>query len=64
MTAGSTYTVLSHCWGKNPQHIMLKNSTVEMLKTGIALSLLPKTFQDAIAVTRMFQIQYIWIDSL
>jgi hypothetical protein len=64
MTAGNPYTVLSHCWGKDPQRIMLTKSTVEMLKEGIALSSLPKTFQDAIAVTRTFQIQYIWIDSL
>lgn len=27
-------------------------------------SSLPKTFQDAIAITRMLNIQYIWIDSL
>jgi hypothetical protein len=64
MIAGAAYTVLSHCWGKNPQHIMLTKSTVEMLKTGIALSSLPKTFQDAIAITRIFDIQYVWIDSL
>jgi hypothetical protein len=64
MIAGSAYIVLSHCWGKNPQHVMLTKSTVEMLKEGIALSSLPKTFQDAIAITRTFGIQYIWIDSL
>ncbi|CAI9634103.1 unnamed protein product [Alternaria burnsii] len=62
--AGAGYTVLSHCWGKNPQQIKLTKRTEETLKQGIALSSLPKTFQDAIAVTRLFQIQYIWIDSL
>jgi hypothetical protein len=64
LSAGTVYTVLSHCWGKNAQQIMLTKSTEETPKKGIALSSLPKTFQDAIAVTRMFQIQYIWIDSL
>jgi len=64
MIAGASYAVLSHCWGKTPQRIMLTKSTVGMLKEGIALSSLPKTFRDAVAVTRIFQIQYIWIDSL
>lgn len=64
MIVGASYTVLSHCWGKEPQHITLTESTEKMLQDGVALSSLPKTFQDAIAVTRMFQIQYIWIDSL
>lgn len=64
MIAGAAYTTLSHCWGKRPQQIMLTKLTVDMLKEGIALSSLPKTFQDAIAVTRMFQVQHIWIDSL
>ena len=62
--AGSSYTVLSHCWGKQPQPIMLTKLTVKMLKDGVPQSSLPKTFQDAITVTRMFYIQYIWIDSL
>jgi hypothetical protein len=64
MVSGAAYTVLSHCWGKPSQNLMLRKSTLEILKEGIALSSLPKTFQDAIAVTRTFQIQYIWIDSL
>ncbi|KAL1791772.1 hypothetical protein ACET3X_009523 [Alternaria dauci] len=64
MVAGASYTVLSHCWGKDPQRVMLKKSTEKMLKEGISSSSLPKTFQDAIVVTRMFKIQYIWIDSL
>jgi len=62
--AGSFYTVLSHCWGEQPQPIMLTKSTIKMLKEGVPQSSLPKTFQDAIIVTRMFSIQYIWIDSL
>lgn len=35
-----------------------------MFKEGIPWSLLSRTFQDAITVTRKFQVQYIWIDSL
>jgi hypothetical protein len=63
-TTGAAYSVLSHCWGEGPQQIMLTSSTVDMFKEGISWSSLPKTFQDAILVTRRFEIQYIWIDSL
>ncbi|KAF1352652.1 heterokaryon incompatibility, partial [Lizonia empirigonia] len=31
---------------------------------GVADTQLPKTFQQAVAVTRQLQIQYIWINSL
>lgn len=62
--AGAGYTVLSHCWGTHPQRAVLTKSTVDMFKEGIPWSLLSRTFQDAIIVTRKFQIRYIWIDSL
>jgi hypothetical protein len=35
-----------------------------MLQDGIVLSVLPKTFQDAIFVTRMLGIRFLWIDLL
>jgi len=63
-TTNEAYTVLSHCWGKNPHHVMLTKATVDMLRNGIPSSCLPKTFQDAVAVTRRFKKKYIWIDSL
>jgi hypothetical protein len=39
-------------------------STLEDRKREIPLSILPRTFQDAILVTRRLGIQYVWIDSL
>ena len=35
-----------------------------MLYNGISVSMLPKTFQDAVYVTRILGIRYLWIDSL
>ena len=58
------YTVLSHCWGRDPCHLMLTKATANMFRNGIPDSRLPKTFQDAVIVTRRFKKQYIWIDSL
>ncbi|KAF2101722.1 HET-domain-containing protein [Rhizodiscina lignyota] len=57
------YASLSHCWGHSPQFTTTR-STLEARKTGIDLSHLPKTFQDAVIVIRELGLRYIWIDSL
>lgn len=58
-----TYVALSHCWGKGyiPRTISL---TLDGFKKKIPWSVLTKTFQDAIILTRRLGIDYIWIDSL
>jgi hypothetical protein len=43
---------------------MLTNATYPDLTTAIALSYLPKTFRDAITLTRKLRIRYLWIDCL
>ncbi|KAF2850386.1 HET-domain-containing protein, partial [Plenodomus tracheiphilus IPT5] len=58
-----TYACLSHCWGQK-QPFKLTNETKSMLQDGMLLSALPKTFQDAIFVTRSLGIRLLWIDSL
>ncbi|KAI1115589.1 heterokaryon incompatibility protein-domain-containing protein [Nemania sp. NC0429] len=63
--AGKTgkYLCLSHCWG--PQQIITTtNATLEDRMREIRLDELPATFSDAILMTRRFEIDYIWIDSL
>jgi hypothetical protein len=64
------YAVLSHCWGPDPDN-MLKTtaSNLQEMKKGIKWDTLPKTFQDAISITRQLlirgrKIRYLWIDSL
>ncbi|KAH7401041.1 heterokaryon incompatibility protein-domain-containing protein, partial [Phaeosphaeria sp. MPI-PUGE-AT-0046c] len=57
------YVALSHCWGSS-QPLTLTRATATELFQGITLDRLPKTFQDAIAVTRRFGLRYLWIDSL
>ncbi|KAH0565967.1 hypothetical protein GP486_000635 [Trichoglossum hirsutum] len=57
------YITLSHCWGgKIP--ITTTLATVEERQREIKFWELPKTFRDAISITRKLNIQYIWIDSL
>ncbi|CZR65523.1 uncharacterized protein PAC_15423 [Phialocephala subalpina] len=57
------YTTLSHCWGNNtPTRLLVSNYSV--FKERIALDNLPKTFQEAIEVTRKLGLRFLWIDSL
>ncbi|ORY69005.1 heterokaryon incompatibility protein-domain-containing protein [Pseudomassariella vexata] len=62
------YVALSHCWGQSNPNLHLpyltKKDNLETRQKGFKLSELPKTFQDAITVTRQLGVRYLWIDSL
>lgn len=64
------YIALSHCWGNSQPcvtaHATTEDgaSTLEHRKRGIFWNTLPKTFQDAITVTSLLGLSFIWIDSL
>lgn len=57
------YIALSHCWG-NGRHFTTETTNIQERLKGMRWELLPKTFQDAISITRKLGIQYLWIDSL
>lgn len=57
------YLTLSHCWGGKLSSSLRKNNQ-ELFQKGFHLSTLPKTFQDAIIVTRRLGVKYLWIDAL
>ena len=54
---------LSHTWG-TAEFIKLTKSTSQSLQYGFQSTDLPKTFRDAIAITKKFGVKYLWIDSL
>jgi hypothetical protein len=58
-----TYTTLSHCWGEIMIKRLTKDELASMIK-GFHGADLPKTFQDAIAITRRLGVRFLWIDSL
>lgn len=62
------YVALSHCWGQIPEEEKMEFCTtqgnIDRRQRGFSVSELPKTFQDAITVTRDIGVRYIWIDSL
>ncbi|MCJ1465073.1 hypothetical protein MMC07_003689 [Pseudocyphellaria aurata] len=57
------YIALSHVWGKIGTLTTTTNNITERMQ-GIVLSEMPKSFRDAVTVTRRLGIKYLWIDSL
>lgn len=55
---------LSHCWGGKSCLTLSEDSIDEYTEQGISWDRLPRTFQDAVAVTRALKAPYLWIDSL
>jgi hypothetical protein len=66
---GVKYAALSHRWGNHPpsaddpQFCTTDGNLIARLD-GFSLSELPKTFRDAVRVTRELNVEYLWIDSL
>ncbi|EON62855.1 hypothetical protein W97_02080 [Coniosporium apollinis CBS 100218] len=60
---GERYMTLSHCWGKT-QPIRLLRGNLEAMLRSVSLKSLPKTFKDAIHITRRLGVKYLWIDAM
>jgi len=62
------YIALSHCWGslseKEKREFCTTKKNFYSRQKGFSINDLPRTFQDAITVTRELGRQYLWIDSL
>jgi hypothetical protein len=54
-----TYITLSHCWGKDPI-LMTTIESLPAFRNNIIWERIPKTFQDAMTVTRNLGIRYLW----
>ncbi|KAL2865283.1 HET domain-containing protein [Aspergillus lucknowensis] len=60
-----TYVCLSHCWGDASKiHTKTLTTTIDEYHRFIAWTDLPKTFRDAVVLTRRLRVKYLWIDSL
>jgi hypothetical protein len=60
------YTTLSHCLGAHPDHMPLRTTRITKAAhmVSIPMAILPKTFRDAINITRTLNIKYVLINSL
>ena len=57
------YLTLSHCWGGGDR-VTLTKRKLHAFQQAIPFGQLPKTFQDAIELTRLLGLRYLWIDAL
>ncbi|TPX08122.1 uncharacterized protein E0L32_010189 [Thyridium curvatum] len=59
------YAALSYCWGRNVDALYkTETATLKDRQERIRFDELPKTFQDAIRITRRLGLPYIWIDAI
>ncbi|KAH7066385.1 heterokaryon incompatibility protein-domain-containing protein [Paraphoma chrysanthemicola] len=58
------YTTLSHCWGGLNNFKLTSETFQHMMVTGILFRNLPRTYRDAVSITKYLGINYVWIDSL
>ena len=65
-TRSESYIALSHRWGSPHQHgkFCTYKSNREEFRRGIDVFRLPKTFRDAVYITRGLGLHLLWIDSL
>jgi|SRR5436853_3533259 len=63
LPSNATYMTLSHCWGEQVPTRLLTSNYASFLHR-IPSQMLPRTFADVIGITRRFNVQYLWIDSL
>jgi len=59
----SRYATLSHCWGQH-MPVKLEQRVLQAFSEGIEIAALPRTFRDAIGLTKALGLDYLWIDSL
>jgi hypothetical protein len=57
------YFCLSYCWGDS-RKALTTTKTYWPYRKEISIETLPRTFQDAIKVTRGLGVRYLWIDAL
>jgi hypothetical protein len=65
-TIPGKFVALSHQWGSFTQHkkFCTYKNNYDTFQHGIRVTELPKTFRDAVVITRNLGVQYLWIDSL
>ena len=61
--ASGQWAALSHCWG-NSVTKTLTTASIDEMEDAISLAYLPQNFRDAITVTQILDIPFLWIDSL
>ena len=61
---GDTWAALSYCWGGKSSFVLNKDTSTGLFGGLIPLTEYPQTLQDAIIITRLLSIRYLWIDAI
>ncbi|UPL04048.1 hypothetical protein LCI18_014982 [Fusarium solani-melongenae] len=64
VTEPPKYLTLSYCWGKSNSPAKTTPQNYEKRRENIDTESLPLTIQDAIRLTRVMKIRYLWVDAL
>ncbi|KAF5875169.1 putative heterokaryon incompatibility protein [Botrytis fragariae] len=59
-----SYLILSYCWGRGNDVAKTTTGNLEDRLRSLDIAYLPKTIQDAIILTRMMNIRYLWVDAI
>ncbi|KAG7005722.1 hypothetical protein G7Y79_00018g045290 [Physcia stellaris] len=58
------WAALSYCWGGKSSFVLNKDTSTGLFGGHIPLAEYPQTLQDAIIITRLLKIRYLWIDAI
>lgn len=58
------YLTLSYCWGASNDGSKTTQANIGQRRVSIQIAALPKTVRDAIAITRLMGVQYLWVDAI
>ncbi|RGP59362.1 hypothetical protein FLONG3_11216 [Fusarium longipes] len=60
----SPYVILSYCWGASNGPARTTSRNIEDRQIKLELHDLPRTIRDAIRITRLMKVQYLWVDAV
>ena len=58
------WAALSYCWGGKSSFVLNKDTSTGLFGGHIPLAEYPQTLRDAIIITRLLSIRYLWIDAI
>lgn len=58
------YLILSYCWGQSNEPAKTTRANLAGRRRCIGISRFPQTIKDAIALTRMVGMRYLWVDAI
>ncbi|KAI0885828.1 HET-domain-containing protein [Annulohypoxylon maeteangense] len=58
------YITMSHRWLEPRPPVLERGNMAKLMRSGVSISSLPRSYQDAISIVRYVGIRYLWIDSL